>query len=47
MNGIMLACVEFAAFFREGGRSHILISYFDCAEERVLSERPAFTIPPA
>lgn len=29
------------------GKSHIVISYFDYAEERVLSERPAFTIPPA
>ena len=43
MDGIMLACMESAAFL---GGSRIVISYFDYAEKRVLGERPAFIIPP-
>lgn len=45
----MLACGESAGFFFFGGGwggRHLVISYFDFAEERVLGEKPACIVPP-
>lgn len=49
MDDIMLACGESAGFFFFGGGwggRHLVISYFDFAEEGVLGEKPACIVPP-